>query len=69
MAALLVQNYCLTKDNKGSVIIIDLIYTNVRFADRAVVHAEAKVEADDIVTSIDTACTRYKMEIGPEKTK
>ena len=26
-------------------------------------------EADVIVTSMDTVCTMYKMEIGPDKTK
>ena len=27
------------------------------------------MEAGDIVTSMDTNCTRYKMEFGPDKTK
>ena len=31
--------------------------------------AEEEEETEDIVTSMDTTCTRYKMEIGPNKTK
>ena len=34
-----------------------------------VVNAEEEEEAEDIVTSMDTHCTRYKMEIGQDKTK
>ena len=40
-----------------------------RFTDNNFVNAEEEEEADDIVTSMDTTCTRYKMEIGPDKTK
>ena len=34
-----------------------------------VVNAKEGEEADDIVTSIDTTCTSYKMELGPDRTK
>ena len=37
------------------------------FADDIVVNAEEEEQVDDIITSMDTACTRYKIEIGPDK--
>ena len=54
---------------KNSVNIGDLISIIYRFADETLVNAENEEAADDIVTSMDTACTRCKMEIGPAKTK
>ena len=39
------------------------------FPNDNVVNAEEEEEADNIVTSMDTTCARYKMEIGLEKTK
>ena len=49
-----------------NVIIGDRVFIHSRFADDVVVNAEE--EADDVVTSMDTTCTRYKVEIGPVKT-
>ena len=57
------------EDNKGSVSIGGRILINFRFADAIVVNAEEEEEGDDIVTSIDTTCARYKLEIGPDKAK
>ena len=37
--------------------------------DDIVVNAEEEEEAGDIVTSMDATCTKYMMEIGPDKTK
>ena len=45
------------------------IFINIRSKDDIVVKAEEEEEAGDIVTSMDTDFTRYKMEIGPDKTK
>ena len=52
-------------DHEGSVRIRGRLITNFRFADDAVVNAEE--EAGVLVDRLDT--TRYKMEIGPDKTK
>ena len=42
-----------------------LAFVNFRFADDIVINAEKEDEADDIIViSMETACTRYKMEIG-----
>ena len=43
--------------------------TNFRFADDIVVYAEEEEEAGVLVDHLDTTTTRYKMEIGPDKTK
>ena len=43
--------------------------TNFRFADDIVVNAEENEEAGFLVDRLDTATTRYKMEINPDKTK
>ena len=43
--------------------------TNFRFADEIVVNAEEEEEAGVLVDRLDTTTTRYKMEIGPDKTK
>ena len=40
-----------------------------RFADDSVVNVEEEEEAGILVDSLDTTNTRYKMEIGPDKTK
>ena len=44
-------------------------YTNFRFADDIVVNAEEEEEAGVLVDRLDRTTTRYKMEIGPFKTK
>ena len=46
----------------------DLLPTSV-FADDIVVNAEEEEEAGVLVDRLDTTATRFKMEIGPEKTK
>ena len=55
--------------HKGSVSIGGRIVITFFLADDIVVDAEEEVEADDIVTSKDTPCTKYTMEIWPDKTK
>ena len=40
-----------------------------RIADDIVVNAEDEEEAGVLVDPLDTTTTRYKMEIGPDKTK
>ena len=45
------------------------LITNFRFADNTVVNAEEEEEAGVLVNCLDTTTTRYKMEIGPDKTK
>ena len=57
------------EDHKGGVSIERRIFIDFRFADGIVVNAEEEEEADDIVISMNTACTRYRVEIGPDKTK
>ena len=60
------------EDHKGRVSIGGQIFINLHFADHVcdiVVNAVEEEEADDIVTSMDTTCTRYKMEVGPARTK
>ena len=54
-------------DYEGSVSIGGRLITNFRFADDIVVNAEE--EAGFLVDRLDTTTTRYKMEIGPDKTK
>ena len=56
-------------DHKGSVSIGGRLITNFRFAGGIVVNAEEKEEAGVLVDRLDTTTTRYKMEIGPDKTK
>ena len=56
-------------DHEGSVSIGGLLTSNFRFADDIVVNAEEEEEAGVLVDRLDTATTRYKMEIGPDKTK
>ena len=43
--------------------------SNFRSADDIVVNAEEEEEAGILVDRLDTTNTRYKMEIGPDKTK
>ena len=49
--------------------IVRRLITNFRFADDIVVYAEEEEEAGDLVNRLDTTTTRYKKEIGPDKTK
>ena len=55
-------------DHEGSVSIGGQFITNFRFADDIVVNAEYE-EAGILVGRLNTTTTRYKMEIGPDKTK
>ena len=43
--------------------------TSFRFADDIVVNAEEEEEAGVLVDRLDRTTIRYKMEIGPDKTK
>ena len=58
-------------DHKGSVIIggRGRLITNFRFADDIVVNAGQEEEVGVLVDRLDTTTTRYKMEIGPDRTK
>ena len=56
-------------DHEDSVSIGGRLITNFRFADDIVVNAEVEIEAGVLVDHLDTNTTRYKMEIGPDKTK
>ena len=56
-------------DHEGSVRIGGRLITNFRFADAIVVNAEDEAEAGVLVDRLYTTTTRYKMEIGPDKTK
>ena len=56
-------------DYEGSVSIGGRLITNFRFADKIVVNAEEEEEAVVQVYRLDTTTTRYKTEIGPDKTK
>ena len=55
-------------DHEGSVSIGGRRITNFRFADDIVVNAEEE-EAGVLVDRLDTTTTKYKMEIGPDKTR
>ena len=52
-------------DHEGSGSIGGRLITNVCFAGDIVINAEEEEEAD----RLDRTTTRYKMEIGPDKTK
>ena len=54
---------------EGSVSIGGRLITNFRFADDIVVNAEEEEEADVLIDRLDRTTTRYKLEIGPDKTK
>ena len=56
-------------DHGGSVSIGGRLITNFRFADDIVVNAEEEEEAGILIDRRDRTTTRYKMEIGPDKTK
>ena len=56
-------------DHGDSVSIGGRLITNFRFADDVVVNAEEEEEAGVLVDRLDRTTTRYKMEIGPDKTK
>ena len=57
-------------DHEGSVSIEGLLITNFRIADDIIVNAEEAEEAGVLVDHChDTTTTRYKMEIGPDKSK
>ena len=57
-------------DHEGSVSIEGLLITNFRIADDIIVNAEEAEKAGVLVDHChDTTTTRYKMEIGPDKTK
>ena len=56
-------------DYEDSVSIGGRLINNFRFADDIVVNAEEEEEDGVLVDRLDTTTTRYKMEIGPDKTK
>ena len=58
-------------DHGDSVSVGGQLITNFRFADDIVVNAEDEDEEEvgALVDRLDTTTTRYKMEIGPDKTK
>ena len=56
-------------DHEGSVSIGGRLITNFRFADDIVVNAEEEEEAGVLIDRLDRTTTRYKIEIGPDKTK
>ena len=55
-------------DHEGSVSIGGRLITNFCFADDIVVNAEEEKEAGVLIDCLDTTTTRYKKEIGPDKT-
>ena len=55
-------------DHEGNVSIGGRLIINFRFADDIVVNAEEE-EAGILIDSLDRTTIRYKMEIGPDKTK
>ena len=56
-------------DHERSVSIGGRLITNFRFADDIVVNAEEEEEAGALIDRLDRTTTRYKIEIGPDKTK
>ena len=56
-------------DHEGSVSIGGRLITNFRFADDIVVNVEEEEEAGVLIDRLGRTTTRYKMEIGPDKTK
>ena len=56
-------------DHEGSVSIGGRLITNFRLADDIILNAEEEEEAGVLLDRLDTTTTRYKMEIGPDKTK
>ena len=56
-------------DHEGSVSIAGRLITNFRFADDTVINAKEEEEAGVLIDRLDRTTTRYKMEIGRDKTK
>ena len=56
-------------DHESSVSIGERHITNFCFADDIVVNVEEEEGAGVLVDRLDTTTTRYKMQIGPDKTK
>ena len=56
-------------DHEGSISIGGRLVINFRFANDIVVNAEEEEEAGVLIDRLDRTTTRYKMEIGPDKTK
>ena len=56
-------------DHEDSVSIGGRLITYFRFADDIVVNAEEEGEVGVLIDRLDRTTTRYKMEIGPDKTK
>ena len=56
-------------DHEGSVSIAGRLVTNFRFADDIAVNAEEEEKAGVLIDRFDRTTTRYKLEIGPDKTK
>ena len=56
-------------DHERSVSTGGRLITIFRFADAIFVNAEEEEEAGALVNHLDTTTTRYRMEIGPDKTK
>ena len=57
------------EEHDGKVSIGGRSITNLRFADDIDALAEEEHELEALVESLDTTCTRDKMEISAEKTK
>ena len=55
--------------HEGSVSIGGRLITNFRFTDDIVVNAEGEEKATVLIDRLDRTTTRYKMEIGPDKTR
>ena len=56
-------------DHEVSVTIGGRLISNFRFADDTVVNAEEEEEADVLIDCLDRTTTRFKMEMGRDKTK
>ena len=56
-------------DHEGNVSIGGRLITNFRFADDIVLNAEEEEQAGILIDRLDRTTTRYKLEIGPDKTK
>ena len=56
-------------DHEASISIGGRLITNFRFADDIVVNAEEEEETGGLVDRLDITTTRFKLEIGPDKTK
>ena len=56
-------------DHEGGASIGGQLITNFRFAYDIIVNAAEEEEAGVLIDRLDRTTTRYKMEIGPDKTK